>query len=120
MREHFLGGLRTTRFNITWPFGVLTLSDDGMTVRFVGRVLTRRDWSGVATVERLMGGLFGTTGVRITLVGGAEIVFWAFLPDPVLAAFRKHGVQVIESEGQPPKARRGPDLPPWIGWLGQG
>ena len=103
-----------------WPFGGLTLSDDGMTVRFLGRFFMRRDWSGVASVERVVGGLMGTPGVRIRLVDDDQIVFWAFSPDPVLAAFRERGVQVVESEGQPPKARRGDDLPPWIGWLGNG
>jgi hypothetical protein len=116
----FLGGLRITKFNLIWPFGGLALSDDGMTVRFVGRVFTRRDWSGVSSVERVVGGLMGIPGVRIRLVDGDEVVFWAFSAEPILAAFREHGVQVVESEGPPPKARGGEGWPPWIGWLGQG
>jgi hypothetical protein len=118
LEQSFLGGLRTTKYLLkaTWPFGGLTLSDEGMTVRFMGRVFTRRDWSGVASVERVVGGLMGTPGVRIRLVDGDQIVFWAS-PDPVLAVFRERGVHVDESEGRPPKAHSGA-LPEWIGWLG--
>lgn len=117
--QSFLGGLTTTKYLLkaTWPFGGLTLSDDGMTVRFMGRVFTRRDWSGVASVERVVGGLMGTPGVRIRLVDGDQIVFWAASSDPVLAAFRERGVHVDESEGRPPKGPLRSALPEWIGWL---
>jgi len=118
--QSFRGGLSTTKYLLkaTWPFVGLTLSDDGMTIRFMGRSVTRRDWSGVAGVARVVGGLMGTPGVRIRLVDGDQIVFWAFSPDPVLAAFHEHGVHIDESEGRPPEARNGAGLPEWIGWLG--
>jgi hypothetical protein len=101
--QSFIGGMRTFMFNATWPLAGLTLSDDGMTLRLMGFVHTRRTWSGVASVQRVVGGLLGSLGVRIKLVDGTQLVFRAFSPDPVLAAFRDHGVKVVESEGRPPK-----------------
>ena len=90
-------------FNATWPFAGLTLNDDGMTLRLLGFVHTRHAWSKVQSVEHVVGGLMWSPGVRITLVEGPRLVFWAFSPDPVLAAFREHGVKVVESHGRPPK-----------------
>src|SRR6266851_6807842 len=103
-KQAFTGGLRTPGFNATWPFARLTLTDDGMTLRLFGLVHTRRDWSIVQSVQRVVGGMLGSPGVRIILADGRRIVFWTFSVDAVLAAFQGHGVPVVETGGHPPKA----------------
>ena len=67
-KRAFTGGLRTqSGFNATAPFARLTIADDGLTVRLFGFVYARCDWSGVAHVQRVVGGLMGSPGARITL-----------------------------------------------------
>ncbi|SRR5713101_9309131 len=102
-KQAFTGGVRRAGFNATWPFARLTLTDDGMKLRLLGFMHTRRDWSGVQSAQRVVGGLMGSPGVRITLADGQRIVFWTFSVYAVLAAFQDHGVSVIDTGGRPPK-----------------
>jgi hypothetical protein len=99
----FTGGMRTTGFNATWPLARLTLTDKGLTLRLVGLALVRSDWAEVVSAERVVGGLMGSPGVRLTLMDGRRFVFWSFRPEPVLAALRDRRVQIIEPDGRPPK-----------------
>jgi hypothetical protein len=101
--QSFIGGMRTFIFNATWPLAGLTLSDDGLTLRLAGFAYTRRTWSEVGSVQPVIGGLLGSRGIRITFADGRRVVFWTFTIDAVLAAFREHGVRVIDSEGKLPK-----------------
>lgn len=102
-KQAFTGGLRRFGFNATWPFARLTPTDDHMTLRLLGFVHTRWGWPEVENVQRVIGGMMGSPGVRIVLVDGQRIVFWTFAPRAVLAAFEADGVTVINTEGRPPK-----------------
>lgn len=106
--QAFTGGLRTVGFNATWPFARLVLTDEGMTLRLLGFVHTRSEWAGVAAVERVVGGMLASPGVRVLLTDGRRFVFWCFNPTRVLEAFRSHRVQVVESANKPPKVWLGP------------
>ena len=99
----FIGGLRTGWFNATWPFAGLTLDAVGVTVRLFGFVRLRRGYSAVAKVERIVGGLLGSPGIRIETTDGDWLVFWTFNPKAVLEAFREHGVRAKASDVRPPK-----------------
>ena len=102
-QQAFTGGLRTAGFNATWPFARLTVTDDNMTLRLFGLIHTRRDWATVQSAQRIVGGILGSPGVRITLADGRRIVFWTFSPEAVLAAFQAHGVSATDEQGRPPK-----------------
>ena len=99
----FIGGMRTTGFNATWPFAGLSFADEGFTLRLMGVVLVRGDWAYVESAQRVVGGLLGSPGVRLVLADGQRFVFWSFQPDAVLAALRVLGVQIIDPNGRPPK-----------------
>jgi hypothetical protein len=99
----FIGGMRTPGFNATWPLAGLTFTDNGFTLRFVGLVLIRGDWAYVESAQRVIGGLLRSPGVRLVLADGQRFVFWSFQPDAVIAALRARGVQIIDSNGRPPK-----------------
>lgn len=102
-KQAFTGGLRTQGFNATWPFARLELTDDGMTMRLFGMTHTRSDWSGVANAQRVVGGLLGSPGVRITLSSGKQLVFWAWHPQVVLDALGSRGVSILDPGKKPPK-----------------
>jgi hypothetical protein len=102
-KQAFTGGLRTPGFNATWPFARLTLSDDGLTLRLCGLIHTRSDWLGIANAQRVVGGLMGSSGVRITLNSGRQLVFWAWSPQAVLDALQSRGVSILDSGKKPPK-----------------
>jgi hypothetical protein len=103
-KQAFTGGLRTPGgFNATWPFARLTLTDDGMTMRLLGITHTRSDWSGVANAQRVVGGLMGSPGIRITLTGGKQLVFWTFNLQVVLDALGSRGVSILDAGTKPPK-----------------
>lgn len=102
VRVAFTGGMRTTGFNATWPLARLTLTDKGLTLRLVGLALMQSDWAEVVSAERVVGGLMGSPGVRLTLVDGRRFVFWSFRPEAVLAALSDRKVQIIEPDGRPP------------------
>jgi hypothetical protein len=93
----FTGGLRRGWFNATWPFARLTLADSELVIRLFGVVNVRSDWGGVATAQRVVGGLTGSPGlgVRITLTNGLRVVFWTFRPARVLMALKARGVSVV-------------------------
>ena len=99
----FTGGMRTTGFNATWPLARLTLTDKGFTLRLVGLALVQSDWAQTVSAERVVGGLMGSPGVRLTLKDGRKFVFWSFRPESILAALRDRKVQIIDSDGHPPK-----------------
>ena len=101
-KQSFIGGLRWNGFNATTPFAGLTLDDKGVTIRLIGIVRARHPYSEVTQAERIVGGMLGSPGVRITFATGQRCVFWAFNPRRVLAAFRDRGVPVID-EGKPPR-----------------
>ncbi len=102
-KQSFTGGLRTRGFNATSPFARLTLVDEGLTVRLFGFVYERREWSGVASAQRVIGGLLGSPGLRIALRDGKQFVFWCFDPQLILEALRKRGVLILDSGDKPPK-----------------
>jgi hypothetical protein len=99
----FTGGMRTNWLNATWPLARLTLTDKGLTLRLVGLALVQFDWAELVSAERVVGGLMGSPGVRLTLMDGRRFVFWSFRPEAVLAALRDRRVQIIEPDGRPPK-----------------
>lgn len=101
--QGFTGGLRTPGFNATWPFARLVLTDESLTLRLFGFVHTHSAWADVATVERIVGGMLGSPGVRVVLTDGRRLVFWCSDPRRVLEAFSSRGVQVIDSGRKPPK-----------------
>jgi len=101
-RQVFTGGVRTTWFNATWPFGRMTVDDDGIAVRVIGFAAFKTDWPALTRAERVVGGVVGSAGVRLTRTDGRRVVFWTFRPEPILDALRAHGVNPEESQ-RPPK-----------------
>src|SRR5260370_19678405 len=101
--QSFTGGLRARAFNATSPLARLILTDEGMTVRVFGFVYARREWSGVASAQRVVGGFLGSPGLRLTLSDGKQFVFWCFNPQPVLEALKSRGVRILDSGDKPPK-----------------
>jgi hypothetical protein len=100
----FTGGLRTAwGFNASSPSAQLTLADSALTLRLFGFVYARREWSGVANGQRVVGGLLGTAGVRLSLSDGKQLVFWSFEPQVVLDALSRRGVPVLDVGPKPPK-----------------
>ncbi len=101
-KQVFTGGIRTSWFNASWPFGRMTLTDDGLVIRTIGIVNARSIWPEVRKAERVVGGLLRSPGVRLTWADGSQMVFWSFNPEAVLSALKAHGVDVVSSD-RPPK-----------------
>jgi len=99
----FIGGMRTPGFNATWPLAGLTFTDEGFTLRLVGVVLIRGDWTDLESAQRVTGGLLRSPGVRLSLADGRRVVFWSFQPNAVLEALRAQDVTIIDPDGTPPK-----------------
>jgi hypothetical protein len=103
MAKHvFTGGLRMSWFNATWPFARMTLDDDGIVVRVLGFAAFQTAWPALTRAERVIGGVLGSAGVRLTRMDGRRVVFWTFRPEPILDALRTHGFSPTESQ-RPPK-----------------
>ena len=65
-RHVFTGGLRMSWFNATWPFARMTVDDEGIVVRVLGFAAFQTGWPALTRAERVVGGLFGSAGVRLT------------------------------------------------------
>ena len=93
--------MRAAGFNATQPLARLILTDKGLTLRLFGLVQLHSDLADVESAERVIGGLIGTPGLRLTLMDGRRFIFWCFHPDNALAALRDRDVQIIGPDGRP-------------------
>lgn len=74
-----------------------------MTLRLLGFVYARSDWSEVRSAQQVVGGLIGSPGVRIVLGDNKQFVFWTYGPELVLETLKDRGVPIVDPGGKPPK-----------------
>jgi hypothetical protein len=79
----------------------MTIDDDGILIRVFGVKAFQTEWAALTHVERVVGGVLGTPGVRLIRADRRRVVFWTYRPQPIFDALREHGVTPQESRTPP-------------------